>query len=71
MVKRYLSCNVIQLFHVVSTNYKKYKSYNDIQRLDHPTNLASLYSTNVSLEVDRIPSASQMRQKYLSIQVRV
>jgi len=33
-VKRCLSYNVIQLVHMINTNYKKYKSYNDLSDLD-------------------------------------
>lgn len=35
MVKRYFSYNVIQLVHMINTNYKKYKSYNDVTNLDN------------------------------------
>jgi hypothetical protein len=34
-VKRCLSYNVIQLVHMINTNYKKYKSYNDLANLDN------------------------------------
>ena len=35
MVKRCLSYNVIQLVHMINTNYKKYKSYNDLSDLEN------------------------------------
>ena len=34
MAKRCLSYNVIQLVHMINTNYKKYNSYNDVTNLD-------------------------------------
>jgi len=35
MVKRTLSYNVIQIVDILSTNYKKYKSYNDLSEIDY------------------------------------
>ena len=35
MVKRTLSYNVIQVVDILSTNYKKYKSYNDLNEIDY------------------------------------
>jgi hypothetical protein len=48
MVKRCLSYNVIQLVDIINTNYKKYKSYNDLSILDtkHPPQYRTTYVSN-------------------------
>jgi hypothetical protein len=67
MVRRCLSYNVIQLVYMVNTNYKKYKSYNDLSGLDtkHPPQYRTAYVSNPLPKYDKeAVSYSVFLQKY-------